>query len=435
MLGITQVIIGSICDELGIRRGDRLLRVNGTEVDDALQARFLLAEDELLLEVATARGELWECEIRQDGSDELGLVFPEPEPCHCGNNCIFCFVHQLPAGMRPTLYVKDEDYRFSFLYGSYVTLSNIRECDIERILAYRYSPLYVSVHTTDCELRSRLLGRQVPDLMPLLRRLVDGGITLHTQVVVCPGWNDGEQLERTIRELSVLRPGIASLALVPVGLTGHRRGLPDLRGPSREESAAVITMVRRFQRRFRGENGCRWVFAADEWYLRAGERIPGVAAYEDFPQLENGVGLIAAFRRQARSVLRRTRVLPKLAVTTVTGRSFAPELAAFIEALGVRCGVDIRLRVIENRFFGGEVSVAGLLCGRDLLEQLRDVSLGEALLIPDIMLRDGAGLLLDDCSLADLERELGVPVCRIDATPAGLWEGLKRLADSNVGKG
>lgn len=428
MIGIDQVLPGSICDQFGIRGGDRLLRVNGTDVEDALQARFLLAEPDLLLEVATQDGEHWECAIEHAEAGELGLVLPAPEPCHCGNNCIFCFVHQLPAGLRPSLYIKDEDYRFSFLYGSYVTLSNIRECDIERILAYRYSPLYISVHTTNPELRSRMLGRKVPDLLPLLERLVAGGISLQTQVVVCPGWNDGEELERTITDLARLRPGIASLALVPVGLTGHRRKLPQLRGPNRQEARQVLDLVRSRQRQFLAETGSRWVFAADEWYLRAERPMAGVAAYEDFPQLENGVGLIAAFRRQSRSLLRRVTPLQPVTVTTVTGESFAPELETFLSKLEQGSGTRIQLRIIKNRFFGGEVSVAGLISGRDLLEQLRGIELGQALLIPDIMLRDGEGLLLDDLGLDDLSHQLDVPVVRIPATPGGLWKALRSLA-------
>ncbi len=303
MLEILTVEPDSIAAELGVQPGDRLLAVNGQPVGDLLD--YLLEEprETLSIEIERAGGELWDLEIEHDSDEPLGLGLPHPEPRQCGNNCIFCFVHQLPRGLRRTLYVKDEDYRFSYLYGAYVTLTNLAEADLERILARRLSPLYVSVHATDNTLRQQLLGKQAPAILPLLRRLVAGGIELHTQVVVCPGINDGDQLARTCQELANLAPGVKSLAIVPVGLTGHRQRLPRLRPQTRQEARELVEWVEARQVELLARLGTRFLFAADELYLKAGRPFPELAAYEELAQLENGVGLIPRFRAQAEEVL------------------------------------------------------------------------------------------------------------------------------------
>ena len=229
MLEIVSIEPGSIADQLGLQSGDRLVRVNGEQINDLVDYLVEEPREALQIEVERADGDVWELDIEHDSEEPLGLLLPHPEPKQCGNNCIFCFVHQLPRGMRRTLYIKDEDYRFSYLYGAYVTLTNLTEDDLQRILRKQLSPLYISVHAVDNTLRQRLLGQSAPDLMPLMETLVDGGITLHTQVVVCPGVNDGVHLEHTLDELIGLAPGVKSLAIVPVGLTGHRQRLPELR--------------------------------------------------------------------------------------------------------------------------------------------------------------------------------------------------------------
>ncbi|MDO3376575.1 DUF512 domain-containing protein [Geoalkalibacter halelectricus] len=426
MLKIIHVYPHGIGEELELEAGDSVLAVNGQRVRDLLDFHLYCEEGaDLLLEVQKAQGEIWDLHIERGPDEDLGLEFEHPEPTQCGNNCLFCFVHQLPRGMRRSLYVKDEDYRFSYLYGSYITLTNVGEAEIERILAQKLSPLYVSVHATDDQLRAHLLGQKTPPIMPLLQRLTAAGIEIHSQIVVCPGLNDREHLHQSIRDLHALYPGVRSLAIVPVGLTGYRSRLPQLRVPTPEEAAAILDEIHHLQEEFLAESSTRFVFAADELYLKAGREFPPEADYEEFPQWENGVGMVALFRGQSSQALEAARPLALREVSLVTGESAGHELARFAEDLGHKTGVAIRVHVVKNRFFGGQVSVTGLLTGRDIIEQLRGQSLGEVLLVPDVMLKDAEDLLLDDLSLTDLERALDVPVEKVAATPLGLLAGLE----------
>jgi putative radical SAM enzyme (TIGR03279 family) len=431
MVIIEDVSPDSIAQELALAAGDALLKVNGQMVEDCLDARFLLADEEVLLEVQKINGELWELAVSKELQDDLGLVFEHPPPKSCGNKCIFCFVHQLPRGLRSSLYLMDEDYRFSFLYGSYVTLSNLTEKDLQRIIEQQLSPLYVSVHTTNPELRNRMLRRDVAPVLPIMQKLLEGGISMHTQVVVCPEWNDGAELERTIDELYALGDGILSLALVPVGLTGHRSRLSQLRVPTAAEARSVVEMLPELQNRCLHERGTRWLFAADEWFLRCGHEFPAYGNYEDFPQLENGVGLIADFRHRARLVLSHVRSQCQVRATTITGRSFAGELARYLEKLEAVSSAHVTAFAIDNELFGGDVTVAGLVSGNDVIEQLKGRALGEALLIPDVMLKEGTGQFLDDVTLGQVAAELAVPVHKITSTPGGLWQGVRRLATAD----
>lgn len=431
MLEILAVDAEGIGAELELEAGDRLLSINGQPVADLLDVQILAAAEELVLEVHRRDGELWELELEKDADAPLGLSFEHPDPDHCGNNCLFCFVHQLPPGLRSSLYVKDEDFRFSYLYGAYVTLTNISEAQIERILRQRLSPLYVSVHASDEQLRARLLGRQAPPVLSLLQRLVDGGIELHTQIVVCPGINDGAPLAETVADLAALHPGVRSIALVPVGLTGYRSRLPQLRIHTEAEARAVLASMQGWQGDFLARFGTRLVFAADEYYLQAQVPLPPLAEYEALSQLENGVGLVALFRDEAADALAEAQPLPAVTVATVTGTSFHAELAAFVEQLTARTGATIHLYAIANDFFGGHVSVTGLLAGRDIIAQLRGLPLGAQLLLPDVLCKEGEALFLDDLTPADIERELGVSVRIVSATPWGLLEALEDLSDVN----
>jgi putative radical SAM enzyme (TIGR03279 family) len=428
MLKILEVETGSIAEELELEAGDFLLSVGGNVIRDILDFEVQARGEELLLEIQKKDGELWDLEVEKEADDLLGLHFEHPEPTQCGNNCIFCFVHQLPRGLRRTLYVKDEDYRFSYLYGSYVTLTNIGEAEIERIISQGLSPLYVSVHATEEQLRNRMLGRQAPPILDLLHRLTGAGIQLHTQIVLCPGINDGSQLNRSVEDLHALYPGIRSLAVVPVGLTGYRRRLPDLRPPSVDEARNVLRTLHHYQESFLRESGSRFVFAADEFYLKAGAEFPPLAAYEDLPQIENGVGMVPLFREEAREVLKEAEPLEGVEVSTFTGESSAGEIIRFVKDLSAKTGAVIHPHVVRNRFFGGYVSVTGLLTGRDVIEQLEDKPLGKVLLVPDVVLREGQDIFLDDLSLADLEMALEVAVRKVDSTPWGLLDGLEALA-------
>jgi putative radical SAM enzyme (TIGR03279 family) len=428
MLTILEIEPDSIAAELGLQAGDRLLAINGEPLRDLLDYRVLMGGEELLLEIERADGELWEIEIDKDADEELGVLLPHPEPSQCGNNCIFCFVHQLPRGLRPTLYVKDEDYRFSFLYGAYVTLTNIDEAALQRILDQQLSPLYVSVHATDEELRGDLLGRRGPEILPLLRQLIDGGIVIHTQVVICPGLNDGPALTRTFADLVALAPGVASLALVPVGLTGYRQRLPQLRPVLPDEARTLLDWVHDRQEECLSRLGTRFVYAADELYLAAGRDFPELAAYEELPQLENGVGLIARFRAQADALMSEVGPLDLPPISVVTGESAAGEVRAFATQLAERSGCALTVVAVTNRFFGGHVTVTGLLTGRDIVAQLAGEPLGEILLLPEVLLREGSDLLLDDLTVLDLERQLGVRVETFPPDPFGLWDLLETLA-------
>jgi len=428
MLRIESVDPGSYADDLHLKAGDCLMMINGQEVDDLVDYYRLVETEQLEVEILRPDGDLWQLSISKDHQEGLGLEMEHPEPQQCGNRCLFCFVHQLPKGMRRTLYIKDEDYRFSFLYGSYITLTNLQTADLERILRQRLSPLYISVHATDDQLRAKLLGRPAPSLLPLLKQLNDGGIELHCQIVLCPELNDGKVLSRSIQDLAALHPGVASLAVVPVGLTAHRQGLPQLRKLTGSEAQTILEMIHQYQRQYLTEKGCRFVFAADELYLQADLPIPDLEAYENLPQIENGVGLVAQFRQQADEVLLETETLELERATLVTGRSFAAEMQLFAERMQLRCGVKLNVVAVENRFFGREVTVTGLLTGTDLLEQLAGLDLGNGLLLPDVLLKDGERLLLDDVSVDQLEQALGVPVLPVDSSPWGVLDGLERLS-------
>ena len=428
MLEILSVEAGSIADELGIQAGDSLVAVNGEPVNDLVD--YLIEEPKESLHIALSRasGDVWALDIEHDTDESLGLALPHPEPKQCGNNCIFCFVHQLPRGMRRTLYVKDEDYRFSFLYGAYVTLTNLSEEDLQRILNKKLSPLYVSVHAADHMLRQKLLGNPAPDVMPILQQLVAGGIEVHTQVVVCPQINDGEHLAQTCRELVALAPGVKSLAVVPVGLTGHRQRLPELRLHTRQEALELVEWVEATQEELLERLGTRFIFAADELYLKAEKQFPPLFVYEDLSQIENGVGLIPQFRSQADEVLDIAAPLDLPPISMVTGVSAVDDVKAFARRLADKCGLDLRVHVIENDFFSGHVTVTGLLTGQDLLAQLAEPDLGDILLIPDVMLREGEEVFLDDMSIDALVERFDKQVEVVAADPWGLWDMLDTLS-------
>ncbi|MDH3809896.1 MAG: DUF512 domain-containing protein [Desulfuromonadales bacterium] len=428
MLEILSVEAGSIAEELGIQAGDSLVAVNGEPVNDLVD--YLIEEPKESLHVALKRasGDLWALDVEHDSEEPLGLVLPHPEPKQCGNNCVFCFVHQLPRGMRRTLYVKDEDYRFSFLYGAYVTLTNLTEEDLQRILNKKLSPLYVSVHAADHMLRQKLLGNPAPDVMPILQQLVAGGIEVHTQVVVCPQINDGEQLAQTCRELVALAPCVKSLAVVPVGLTGHRQRLPELRPHTRQEALELVEWVEITQENLLERLGTRFIFAADELYLKAEKDFPSLSVYEELSQVENGVGLIPQFRSQADEVLDIAEPLDLPPISMVTGVSAADDIKAFARRLADKCGLDLRVHVIENDFFSGHVTVTGLLTGQDLLTQLAEQDLGDILMIPDVMLREGEEVFLDDVSIDNLVERFDKQIEVVAADPWGLWDMLDTLS-------
>ena len=412
----------------GLRPGDRIVAINGQPVRDVIDFHFNAGEARLACAVERDGGSA-SVVLERRGAD-LGLELLAPTPSEistCANKCVFCFIHQLPRGMRRSLYVKDDDYRLSFLHGNYITLTDLEEPELQRIEGQRLSPLYVSVHATDPELRHRLLGepRVKRDLMPIMARLGRAGIRMHAQIVLCPGWNDGAQLERSIRDLSALHPAVATTAVVPVGLTAHRERLPALRTLTVDEARALVETLAGWQADFRRRLGTRFVWGGDELYLQAGLPIPSRSAYEGFPVVEDGIGLVRRFEDDWARVRRRApaRVARPRALTIVTGVMYAPRLERLIAGLAVK-GLTARVRAIRNEWFGGSVQVAGLLTGADIQRQLAGGTLGEAVLVPSVALRDSVGVFLDDLTPADLTAALGVPVRPVEPDARALLGAL-----------
>ncbi len=391
--------------------GAELRRVNGHPVADEIDFRFHNSERDLRLEIADQAG-VRTIALKDISCGDLGLEFEAGKILVCNNNCIFCFIHQQPKGMRRSLYVKDDDYRYSFTHGNFVSLSNLTEADFKRIITQRLSPLYISVHATDDRLRRCIFqNERLAPILPQIKRLVNHGITLHTQTVICPGINDGVHLDRTIHNLAALAPGVASLAVVPVGLTRFRRRLPGLRPFTVSESGDVIDQVEAYQRDFQKRLGTRFVFPADEFFLSAGRLIPGMAYYDDMPQFENGVGMarqfITDFNRRRRYLPQQAKRATKLAI--VTGRSASSFMAEMIvPSLNQIRRLRAELVVVDNRFWGKMVTVTGLLTGADILAALTPSDADSILLPPNCL--NGDDLFLDDVTLDQFTARAGRPV-------------------------
>ena len=410
MLEICRVLPGSTAARYGLKRGDRLVSVNGSEVHDSIDFLFHASEERLSLVITSQKGTSRRLRIVKDPDDTLGIEFPPLTIRRCRNKCIFCFVDQMPPGCRRSLYVKDDDYRASFLYGNYITLGNLREDDWERIFTQRLSPLYISVHATEPGLRASLMrNKNAPDIMAGMKRLAAGGIRMHTQIVLSPGINDGRHLLKTIDDIAGLFPAVLSIAVVPVGITGHREGLFPLRPFKPSEALRVVKAIQSIASRFKKQIGTRLVYPSDEFYIKARLPFPPLSFYEDLPQIENGVGMVATFLHEAKRTRLPLRVRP-VTMTAVTGVSFSPILRTVLKRLQGTAGVSIRIVTARNTLFGPPVTVSGLLSGRDILTAVQGKRLGSLLLIPSNTLNENEGIFLDNMKIADIEAVVGVPV-------------------------
>lgn len=429
---IKEVLAGGLAASLGIEPGEHLRAVNGEPVRDFLDWNFSVAESTLTLELSK-NGRVRRIKCSPGISPEWGLKFEEPRFRHCGNHCIFCFVDQLPPGARKPLCFKDEDFRLSFWHGNYITLTNLREQDFERIFRQRLSPLYISVHATDDKVRRFLLGNpQAPAILPLLRRLIEGKIALHAQVVICPGINDGKILDKTLQDLSSLVPGILSLAIIPVGLTKYRKDLYPLKRVTPGQAEKVLKQLHSWQKKYQKQIGSPWVYASDEMYLLARHPIPPAAFYGDYPQIENGVGLLRSFGELftlSKKVLAGIRHLVPIRfsskIALVTAELFAPHLQKAVASLPVKKG-QVEVVAVKNCHLGPKVTVAGLLAGKDILKVLSKMTSIDKFFIPSVMLKDEEEIFLDDLSLEELRHKLGKPVEVISSTGAGLVEAVLR---------
>lgn len=418
---VSGVLKKSIADKKGIKPGDVLVSVNSHEINDVLDYRFYIKEKKLTLALVSS-GKAKKVHLRKDEDDDLGLEFDSylmDRQHRCTNRCIFCFVDQMPPGMRETLYFKDDDSRMSFFFGSYVTLTNLTEHDVSRLIEMHISPVNVSVHTMNPELRVKMMkNKHAGECLSILKRLADAGIKLNTQLVLCPGINDGKELEYSLSELEKLLPAIQSIAAVPVGLTKFRENLPALRTYTPQEARETIEIVDSFGERCLEKYGVRLAFCADEFYLTAGMPIPGEEYYEDYPQLENGVGLWRNLLEEFSFALTESSFEKDIErhVSIATGVAAYPLLVRLCRLVSEKYPlVKADVFQIKNDFFGHSVTVAGLVTGKDLISQLKDKPHAETLIIPSVMLRSEGDVFLDDVSLEDVEKVLSVSVRVTDA--------------------
>jgi putative radical SAM enzyme (TIGR03279 family) len=418
---IDRVIEGSIAEEAGIESGDVLLKINDTEVKDIIEYKYLISDEFLNILIRKPNGEEWEIEIEKEFDEDLGIEFEDPiidgaKRCH--NKCIFCFIDQLPKGMRETLYFKDDDSRLSFLQGNFVTLTNMSDDDINRIIRYRISPINVSVHTTNPELRIKMLNnKKAGNIMESLKKLTDAGISINCQIVLCPGINDGDELKRTLNDLFSFYPLISNVAIVPVGITRYRKNLFKMEGYDKETSKEAIKLVSKLQKEFVDKTGEPFARLADEFYLLAGEEVPTYEHYGDFEQLEDGIGMIRFFERCVEESLEDNEIDGKgMPIAFFTGEASYEFIKYMAEKINKKLNVAINVYKIINNFFGGKITVTGLITGKDIIEQTKDKLKEKIVFIPVNMLKAHTDILLDDITIEDLETKLNVKIVKCKYT-------------------
>jgi putative radical SAM enzyme (TIGR03279 family) len=425
-LEIDHVLENSPAEISGLRSGDILLSINANPLHDVIDFMYHrhthdseTVTDGIVFEVRK-KGSRKRVKVTLNNKNDLGLSLKPFTVKTCKNNCMFCFVKQLPRGLRKSLYLKDEDYRLSFLYGNYMTLANMDIRDKKRIAEKRLSPLYISVHTTNRTVRNRMLGNpRASDIMKDLKFFADNKIRMHMQIVLCPGFNDGQELRNTVKDVYKYYPYTSSIAVVPVGLTKHKK--INLAPVEREDAIRTIRIVESFQKRFMKKHGDPFVYCADEMFIKAELPFPKIRNYGSFPQIENGVGMVPLFISQARRIRIPKSMSKKERFLTLTGTSFYPFLNRFIRKLREKENLTLDLIPVENRFFGQTITVTGLLTGRDIITSLHDM--GDAydiLIMPEAVLNEDNTLLLDNVSLEDIENAIGLKVVTTDGTPQGL---------------
>lgn len=415
---VRNVSCGSIADELGIEPGDRLLSIDGHEIEDIFDYQFYVEDEEILLLIEKPDGEQWELEIEKEADEQLGIEFESglmDEYRSCRNKCIFCFIDQMPEGMRDTLYFKDDDSRLSFLQGNYVTLTNMSDHDIERIIRYRLEPINISFQTTNPELRCRMLhNRFAGDALKKVDQLFQGGIEMNGQIVLCKGINDGEELERSIRDLSGYLPLLKSVSVVPVGLTKFREGLFPLEPFTKEDAENVLSVIHRWQEKLYEQYGVHFIHAGDEWYLLAKQEVPEEERYDGYLQLENGVGMLRLLLNEFEEGYQKLEGYEyeaKEELTIATGKLAYPYLCRMARKMEEKFpGLDIRVRMIRNDFFGERITVSGLITAGDLIAQLNGTGVRGRLLIPCNMLKADEDVFLDDYTVDQVSEALQVPV-------------------------
>ena len=415
---ISKVYKDSIADELGIEVGDLLISINGEPIHDIIEYRFLLSDEYLEVEIQKQNREVYIYEIEKDYDDDLGIEFTNPiidKAKSCRNKCVFCFIDQLPKGMRETLYFKDDDSRLSFLQGNFVTLTNMSEEDINNIIKYRISPINISVHTTNPELRKTMIKNKFAgNLYSIMERLAEAQIQMNCQIVLCPGYNDKEELERTVSDLTKLYPYVNSAAAVPVGITKHREHLPNLEIFNEKTAGETIDQVDKLQKKYLKELGTRFIFLSDEFYIMANRKLLDYDEYEGFIQFENGVGMISKFEREIKDYLENLSEDHKSKIKKVsiaTGHSAYEFMCEMAKCIMEKCpNVQIDVYKIINNFFGDTITVSGLVTATDIIDQLKDKNLGETLYIPRSMLKADEEIFLDNITLENLSDIMGLEV-------------------------
>ena len=423
---IVRVDAGSPAARAGLRAGGTLLQIDGTAIRDVLDYKFYSYDARLTLRVLEADGEsVREVRVRKREGEPLGLNFEHylmDGMKQCSNKCVFCFIDQLPRGMRKTLYVKDDDARMSFLMGNYISMTNLSDADVDRILRMHISPVNISVQTTNPELRVKMLqNRRAGEALRIMKRFAEGGITMNCQLVVCKGLNDGEELRRSLNDLKKLYPAVNTISVVPFGMTRHREGLYPLEATDKPCAEAILDIVEPFAQECLRELGTRLVWCGDELYLKAERPLPNTVYYEEFTQFENGIGMLPLFMEEFRLALPDYEGRAAQPFTIATGTAAAPSLAVLLDEAAAKCdNLSGRVVAIRNDFFGPLVSVAGLITGQDLIAQLKGRDLGERVLISANMLRDGGDVFLDDCTPEQVSDAIGVPIVPVEIDGADL---------------